>query len=111
MDKDQLRELMISCATEARKAHFEGRGGMKTLAQRSDLPEFFCYLLEGILSHSLTEESMEDMRFQLKAMLLILEGNQIDVIDLVLRTESGGVGDFFYWAINEPEKIEQFRKE
>ena len=81
---------------------------MHVLDQRSDSPEFFRSVLKEVLAHPLTEESLEDMRFQLKAMLLICEGNHPDVIDLVLRTESG-IGDFFYRVFNEPEKIEPLR--
>ena len=100
---------MVSYAAEARQAFLEDRGGTWVLESKDNMPEFFRYLFDGFNTQPRSsEEELEMIRFQLKAMLLILEGNHPDLIEKILALDCG-VGNFYYWSLDEPERIEAFR--
>ncbi len=98
-----LRKLLVDSARKARSE------GIWALENEPDQPEFFKALLKiWIEQCNLGTTERDRAATMLKALVLISEGNQIDLVEKIM-TKVPCWGDFFHYGLHDSSQLDQYK--
>jgi flagellar motor component MotA len=98
-----LRKFLIGAAQKARSE------GIWALEDDPDQPEFFKSLLKiWIEQCNLGRAERDQGAIMLKALVLISEGNQIDLVEEIM-TKVPCWGDFFHYGLHDASQLDRYK--